>query len=126
MHLPVVRVVHQVGMVTAVDADGPQHNSVGYSFQSGNIATDTFAIDQNTGLISTRSPLDRESHGLYHLIVTAYDRKLTSLSSTVTAIVQVDRRRVKYRCNKACSNKRFTPADAFRQFYCIGAVGHFL
>jgi hypothetical protein len=75
--------------VSAQDKDGPMFNSVGYSFLSGNTAIDIFAIDQSTGLITTRVPLDRETHGLYHLIVTAYDRKLPSLSSTAILNIQV-------------------------------------
>ena len=78
----------QIGTVSAEDKDSALYNVFGYSFVSG-ASNDAFAIDASSGVLSTRKTLDRETQGLHQFTVAAYDRKLTSMSSTAAVSVQV-------------------------------------
>ena len=51
----------QVGSVSAEDKDSNEFNALSYSFQSGDKTTEWFAIDESSGLLTTRQPLDREA-----------------------------------------------------------------
>jgi len=55
----------QVGSVSAVDKDGEEFNAFTYSFQSGEKITEWFKIDQDTGVLTTTKPLDREVKGTH-------------------------------------------------------------
>ena len=75
--------------MSAEDKDGPLYNVFAYSFVSGATSSELFSIDATSGLLTTRKPLDRETQGLYQFTVAAYDRKLTSMSSTAVVSIQV-------------------------------------
>ena len=75
--------------MSAEDRDGSEFNALSYAFQSGGTVTDLFRIDESSGLVKTRQPLDREVQDTYTLVVTAYDTKMTSLSSSVSVTVKV-------------------------------------
>ncbi len=59
-----------VVQVTATDADSSDTGAILYSFTTG---SDQFSINIQTGWISTREQLDRESRAVYQLTVTARD-----------------------------------------------------
>jgi len=50
----------QVGSVSAEDKDGSDFNALSYAFQSASEDTELFNIDETSGLLTTRQPLDRE------------------------------------------------------------------
>jgi len=50
----------QVGSVSAVDKDSNEFNALSYSFQSADEVAEWFAIDESSGVLTTRQPLDRE------------------------------------------------------------------
>jgi len=79
----------QIGSVTAEDKDSSLYNVFSYSLVSGATSDELFAIDSHSGLLTTRKAFDRETQGLYQFTVAAYDRKLTSMSSTAMVSVQV-------------------------------------
>ena len=83
----------RVGVVTADDRDGPLNNVFVYTFTGsgggGYAAIDRFSIDGQTGVITTRRVLDRETQGIYQIGVTARDQKAAALSGTATVTIFV-------------------------------------
>jgi len=79
----------QVGSVSAEDKDSNEFNAFLYSFQSGDTVTEWFSIDESRGLLTTRQPLDRELKDTHSLVVKAYDKKMSTMSSLVSITVQV-------------------------------------
>ncbi|CAG0895058.1 unnamed protein product [Darwinula stevensoni] len=75
-----------VGRVEAADADEGDNAKITFRLLSGN---DTFAIDENTGEIRSRTGLDREMQGAYELEVTASDSGSPPLTSTVPLAITV-------------------------------------
>lgn len=51
--------------MSAVDKDGSEFNALTYSFQSGEKVTELFTLDETTGLLTTRQPLDREVKDIF-------------------------------------------------------------
>lgn len=75
-----------VQKVTAIDDDSAKHpvtSKITYGISTGNIGN-AFAIDADTGVISTLAKLDRESVAQYHLTITASDQGLPPLSGNGT------------------------------------------
>lgn len=75
--------------MTAEDKDSSMYNVFAYSFVSGATTTELFSIDASNGVLTTRRSLDRETQALHQFTVAAYDRKLTSMSSTAVVSIQV-------------------------------------
>ncbi|KAK3739519.1 hypothetical protein QZH41_016191, partial [Actinostola sp. cb2023] len=77
--------------VTAVDPDSGANGKLLYSLTGGD---HKFAINPATGEITTTAPLDRETTGSYHLVVTAQDgqgrfRSVSRLSDSVDVYVDI-------------------------------------
>ncbi|XP_055855772.1 fat-like cadherin-related tumor suppressor homolog isoform X2 [Episyrphus balteatus] len=73
--------------VHATDRDVGVNRKIRYSFlDSGN---DTFGISEDSGIITLKKSLDRESIAWYNLSVIATDQGLPQLSSIATLIVNV-------------------------------------
>ena len=77
-----------IAEVVAIDDDIGTNGQVQYSISSGNQER-TFAIDENSGLITLSGGLNFESTQSYSLIVTAQDFGSPSLSSTAFVVVTV-------------------------------------
>lgn len=81
----------EVGVVEARDSDGDPFNDFRFRLIGDN-ASDAFKIDLISGLITTRSTLDREQQALYRLTVVAEPAGTTSasgMSSTTVVDIQV-------------------------------------
>ncbi|CAG5042617.1 unnamed protein product [Parnassius apollo] len=81
-----------VFQVVASDPDDPTQPSgqLLYSIQETNADAKAFAIDPQTGIITTRQSLDRERKGAYTLVVCATDRGSPSQQATRIVTVSVD------------------------------------
>lgn len=80
----------RVGMVTAHDADSGPHGHVTYSLLYNTDAEESFSINEQTGIITTTRPLDREMHPEHRITIIASDLAMPPLTSTVTVIVVID------------------------------------
>lgn len=69
-----------VGQVTATD---PDDDDLSYSIKSGNEGN-VFKMDQNTGEISVRSPLDFETKSSYSLVVEVEDANGGAATASIT------------------------------------------
>ena len=78
-------------MIEAHDADSGPSGHVTYRLRPGP-SSGMFAIDPNTGEITTEIELDRETQSFHHLIVIASDMGLPPLVGTASVTVQVDDR----------------------------------
>ncbi|XP_032829257.2 protocadherin-16-like isoform X2 [Petromyzon marinus] len=72
--------------VTAVDGDEGAGGEVVYTLLSGLV---DFSVNERTGLVSTRRPLDRESQHEYTLTVRASDRGTPPCWSLASVVVRV-------------------------------------
>ena len=79
----------EIGGVTAHDADNPPYDVYSFSIRAEGIARDVFAIDSDSGRITTRRILDRESEPVYTFQVLAANPGLPSLTSTANVTVHV-------------------------------------
>ncbi|KAK3608192.1 hypothetical protein CHS0354_039207 [Potamilus streckersoni] len=77
-----------VGTVTATDADQPNTGNSELTYRL-NLANNVFAINPNTGQITTLQPLDYESQNQYIFEVLAVDRASDSRTGTVSVTVIV-------------------------------------
>ena len=78
--------------VSATDPEPGDNGVVRYKLvraQKGDKMPDWFAVDSETGLITTRKLLDREDRSEFQILVEASDAGIPSLSSTATVIVKV-------------------------------------
>jgi protocadherin delta 1 len=75
-----------VGTVNASDADSYRHNSIIYTIDPPGMH---FDVDQYTGVIVTRSELDRELRDVYHLRLAAYNPELPDVKGYVNVTVNV-------------------------------------
>uniref|UniRef100_A0A6P7F7B9 Protein dachsous n=1 Tax=Diabrotica virgifera virgifera TaxID=50390 RepID=A0A6P7F7B9_DIAVI len=75
-----------VGKVMATDADIGQNAALRYSLIPGN---SSFQINQITGEITTKDPLDREQKQSHDLVVEARDQGVPSRSSRVVVVISV-------------------------------------
>ncbi|XP_046672662.1 cadherin-23 isoform X2 [Homalodisca vitripennis] len=77
--------------VTAIDADVGPNAAVRYRLKQDNTGDwSTFSVDQDSGLVSLRLPLDRETQKLYQIRVEAYDHGTpTPLSSDLDLTIYV-------------------------------------
>ena len=73
--------------VSATDADAVA-NSVIYNIKSGNVGQ-AFEINPQTGILTPRTTIDRESTSRYILIVQASDSDSPSLSSATVLVIEV-------------------------------------
>uniref|UniRef100_A0A0N4ZEJ4 Cadherin n=1 Tax=Parastrongyloides trichosuri TaxID=131310 RepID=A0A0N4ZEJ4_PARTI len=84
-------VMSEVLTVKAKDIDTGRNGKIIYSITKDYTRSDEFfTINQNTGTILLRKPLDRESTSEYSLTITATDKGTPSLSSTTTVQIKVD------------------------------------
>lgn len=76
--------------VAAIDRDEGNNSVITYSIlDTPNTHSQWFQIDQNTGLITTRTHIDCESEPVPQLIVQAQDNGLPPMSSTATVFIQI-------------------------------------
>lgn len=77
----------EVGAVRARDADAPPNNRFRYELLDGDGGRGRrlFALDAETGLLTTRRRLDREERAAYRMLATARDDADRSLVSTARA-----------------------------------------
>lgn len=73
--------------VRATDADEGKNAQITFSLDR--FAETKFSIDGKSGVISTKTPLDREESASYDIVVTAQDSGTPSLSSTARVKVTV-------------------------------------
>ncbi|XP_046590882.1 cadherin-related tumor suppressor [Neodiprion lecontei] len=82
-----------VASISATDADSGLNARIYYGFESGN-DQEWFAIDQDTGLVTTKATLDREIQGSVELCVSARDGgpnpKFASTNLRVTVLDEND------------------------------------
>ena len=84
----------EIGSVTATDSDSPPFDYFTYKLDSTYAETEyyAFAVDPETGMITTETVLDREKRTNYELIISAVSGDNPSSSSTTTvSIFVVDR-----------------------------------
>ena len=79
----------EVGIVHAVDADSDPYNQFELAFLPNEESEENFAINSRSGKITTRTTLDRELQGVYHLVVMAMDKGAPPMTSTVTVSVYI-------------------------------------
>lgn len=79
----------QVGVVQALDKDGPPYNVFVFAFLSNSQITECFTLDHVTGVVTTQKELDREVTSLYQSVIIVYDEKLTNMSDTATLSISV-------------------------------------
>jgi len=79
-----------VVQVSAVDADMGLNGRIRYALGTENSGDGSFVVDPTSGIIRTAKILDRESVGVYDLIVYAIDRGSPSLSGSVEVKVRVE------------------------------------
>ena len=77
-----------VVMVTATDLDSGSNQKITYELVSGNV-NQRFAIDSQTGVITTSELIDREVRPFYRLVVKATDHGKPPLSSTSHVSVNI-------------------------------------
>lgn len=77
-----------VMQISAHDLDSGSNGALTYSIPRGQVKS-KFAIDQNTGVISTNSTLDREEKDVYFLTVNAEDRAFPWRVATCTVKITV-------------------------------------
>ncbi|XP_022814420.1 protein dachsous [Spodoptera litura] len=77
-----------VVQVSAVDADEGENSEIRYSLLP-TPQSDWFAIDERSGLVTTRARVDCETNPMPRLTVVAQDRGNPPMSSTATLIVTV-------------------------------------
>ncbi|XP_036146923.1 protein dachsous [Monomorium pharaonis] len=75
-----------VGRVSAVDADIGKNSLLRYAVVQTN---SSFAVDPDTGKITTREPLDRETKGVHELVLEARDQGIPSRAARVPLRVTV-------------------------------------
>ena len=84
----------EVGRLRARDADLPPNNRFRYELVHDDDdevqSTSLFSLNADTGLLTTKSRLDREQRASYRLLATARDDADQSLVSTATVVVTVD------------------------------------
>uniref|UniRef100_A0A8C6QNB5 FAT atypical cadherin 2 n=1 Tax=Nannospalax galili TaxID=1026970 RepID=A0A8C6QNB5_NANGA len=78
----------QVMLVTAHDDDGGLDGELQYFLRAGT-GLDSFSINQETGMIETLAPLDREFVPYYWLTVLAVDKGSVPLSSVTEVYIEV-------------------------------------
>lgn len=78
--------------VTATDADEGRNGRVQYEFARdvSDVIRETFRVSSTSGAIVTNRLLDKETTGLYSIVVTAKDQGDNALSSNVEVLVIVD------------------------------------
>lgn len=79
-----------VVQISAVDADMGLNGRIRYALGTENSGDGSFVVDPTSGIIRTAKILDRESVGVYDLIVYAIDRGSPSLSGSVEVKVRVE------------------------------------
>ena len=78
-----------VGTVEASDPDLYQGGKIKYSFKASGMGRTKFEIDEISGTIRIRSPLDYEEAQSYNLTIKATDEGSPSLSTLSSFIVEV-------------------------------------
>ena len=79
----------EIGQVVAVDPDSPPYNVVRYTQMAQRSAKNTFVVDPESGVITTRRVLDREYQSSYTFIVLAGNPGFPLTTSSVTVTVYV-------------------------------------
>jgi hypothetical protein len=79
----------EVSKVKATDSDGPPYNNFTYILDGSVNDLSYFEIDRNTGMIFTKSSLDRELREVYHLFVMAQSDMIPRKSDTAQVDIHV-------------------------------------
>ena len=79
----------QVGIVQAFDTDSPPFNHFTFHLDSLHRETPEFAINPETGTITTKMVLDREKRSRYELVISAVSSNDPSSSSTASVSIFV-------------------------------------
>lgn len=79
----------EVGSVKAVDPDSNPYNRVSYTLRADMGSRGAFQINPDTGMITTRRPLDREYQAIYRLTVMAGNRGFPFTTSSVSVTISV-------------------------------------
>lgn len=82
--------ISEVGRVTAADADLPTRNEFSYHLDESDPMSDLFSIDSVSGLIRTRTSLDRESQEMYLLNVFVRSENPSHPSDSASVIIYID------------------------------------
>ncbi|ELU16906.1 hypothetical protein CAPTEDRAFT_32685, partial [Capitella teleta] len=80
---------HEVGFLSAHDADSPPYNQHSMFLLPAGSLSDAFEMDDDTGMVRTTRPLDREQQSVYELIAVARDINSPTISSTATVSIHV-------------------------------------
>ncbi|KFM65286.1 Protocadherin-like wing polarity protein stan, partial [Stegodyphus mimosarum] len=75
--------------VRATDQDSGSNSEIEYSILNPSGVNDVFRIDSKTGIITTRSSLDRETTPFYSLLIQASDLGLVVDRKTATTTVEI-------------------------------------
>lgn len=81
-------VPRRVASLTTTDMDSGNNNKITYKIFAGN-ENERFSINVQTGVISTRGPIDRENKTFYDLVVKATDGGTPSQSSLSHVLVNI-------------------------------------
>lgn len=78
-----------VGIVSATDKDDSPFNVIKFTLDAAFQAVENFEIDRYSGVITTRTQLDREKQSSYRFIAVAASHENRDMSSTVSCTVYV-------------------------------------
>ena len=77
-----------VFQIPATDADSTTNGELRYSIYTGNLRS-AFSLDEETGLVVTADPLDREITDSYLLTITATDQGMAPFTATAELLVSI-------------------------------------
>jgi protocadherin delta 1 len=80
---------YQVGILSAHDADDPPYDAHSIFLLPAGSLSDAFEMDEESGMVRTTRPLDREQQSVYELIAVARDINAPTISSTATVSIHV-------------------------------------
>lgn len=79
----------EVGMVRAFDQDSEPFNKFAFYLEPERAAINRFSIDTDSGMVFTRTVLDREQHSVYYLVCVVKDRSSQPKSTSVSVTISV-------------------------------------
>lgn len=78
-----------IARVQAYDADDGNNAKIQYSLRGKDVETMPIEVEENTGLLKTSRPIDREEQHDYHFEVVATDRGEPPMSATATIFITI-------------------------------------
>ncbi|OQV23975.1 Protocadherin-like wing polarity protein stan [Hypsibius exemplaris] len=73
----------------AVDEDAGENGRITYSMSNDLVLSDSFHLDAETGVLTTKKALDRELHAVYTVPVTASDHGAPALHDTTDVLIEL-------------------------------------